>query len=57
MNITKENFIPNQDKEIQKLLKNISKKSKKFADKNGGEWYQDLETVLSDLKEIDNFLK
>ena len=33
------------------------KKSKKFADKNVGEWYQDLETVLSDLKEIDNFLK
>lgn len=57
MNITKENFIPNQEKEIQNLLKKISKKSKAFSDKNKGQWFGDLGSVLEDLNNIDKFLK
>ena len=56
MNITKENFIANHDKEIQKLLKKISKKSKAFAERNAGKWYGDLGSVLQDLQNIDKFL-
>lgn len=54
---TKENFIANHNKEIQKLLKKISIKSQKFAEENKGRWYEDLQSVLADLKNIDSFLK
>jgi hypothetical protein len=47
-----------QDKEIQKLLKSISKKSKGFASrKHETPYYNDLQYVLSELKEINKFLK
>ena len=47
-----------QDKEIQELLKSISKKSKTFAkaDHNSPH-YDDLYNIISELKDIDNFLK
>ena len=47
-----------QNKEIQALLKSISKKSKAFAkDDHNSPHYGDLYNVISELKDIDNFLK
>jgi len=47
-----------QDKEIQALLKSISKKSKAFANADHNSvYYEDLLHVISELKDIDNFLK
>lgn len=54
---TKETFIANHNKEIQKLLKEISKKSATFAKVHYGKWHGDLGSVLSELQEINDFLK
>lgn len=49
-----------QDKEIQKLLKRISIKSKNFAKANSkpgnSQYYEDLLAVKNDLLDADNFL-
>ena len=47
-----------QAKEIEKLAKSIVKKSKEFAKRNIKEpYFDDLMSIISDLKEADNFLK
>lgn len=46
-----------QNKAVQKLLKELSKKSKKFAKENKNRHFGDLQYVLSSLKNINTFLK
>ena len=46
-----------QSKEIEKLAKSIIKKSKGFAKNNVNPYYDDLSHVLSELREIDEFIK
>lgn len=47
-----------QNKEIQKLLKSISKKSNRFAKAEySSKYFEDLLTVKNDLEDINNFLK
>jgi len=46
-----------QYQEIQRLTKSIVKKSKKFIRHVDGPYYEDLLTVIKDLKAIDDFLK
>lgn len=47
-----------QAKQIETLCKSIIKKSKAFAKRNVKEpYFIDLMSVISDLKEADNFLK
>jgi hypothetical protein len=48
-----------QSELIEKLAKSVIKKSKNFAKKNINDspYYDDLKSVISDLKDIDNWLK
>ena len=47
----------NQYQEIQELCDKITKKSLKFAKETTNPYFQDLEKVLSELREIDEFLQ
>ena len=46
-----------QVKQIESLTKSMVKKSKKFAKNADVPYYIDLMSVISDLKEANNFLK
>ena len=52
-----ENKYIRQAKEIESICKDLIKKSKRFAKENDNPHYDDLSSVLNDLREINKFLK